>query len=102
MPPPSKKANSLSIRLVESAVYLRSSAPQARRRRGNHDPDSRTSVLRGLLVLDLVKPTKITSIDVELVATTDTAWPEGTLNVANGYMHVSLLTTRYRHRCSPS
>ncbi|KAF9553024.1 hypothetical protein CPC08DRAFT_698073 [Agrocybe pediades] len=70
-----KKANSLSIRLTESAVFLRSDVGPSRRHQ--QQDNIRTSVLRGLLVLDLVKPTKITSIEVELNATTSTAWPEG-------------------------
>lgn len=65
----------MSIRLTESAVFLRSDATPSRR--NNHADNVRTSMLRGLLVLDLVKPTKITSIEVELTATTSTAWPEG-------------------------
>lgn len=66
--------NCLSIRLSESAVFLRTDASAGRRR--NVDAP-RTSMLRGLLTLELVKPTKITSIDIELQATTSTAWPEG-------------------------
>ncbi|TRM69068.1 hypothetical protein BD626DRAFT_391817 [Schizophyllum amplum] len=34
-------------------------------------------MLRGLLILDLVKPTKISSIELELSAKASTAWPEG-------------------------
>jgi hypothetical protein len=33
--------------------------------------------VRGLLVLELAKPTKIESVELELVATAATAWPEG-------------------------
>ncbi|KAF8911495.1 hypothetical protein CPB84DRAFT_1761971 [Gymnopilus junonius] len=64
----SKRTNSLSIRLTESAVFLRTDGvPQ---RRNAASPDTRSSMLRGLLILDLVKPTKITSIEVEFTATT--------------------------------
>lgn len=66
------KKNSLSIRLTESAVFLRSDG--AGRRRGG---GSRPSMLRGLLTLDLAKPTRITSIELELQAKSVTAWPEG-------------------------
>ncbi|KAG6841423.1 hypothetical protein C0991_011317 [Blastosporella zonata] len=34
-------------------------------------------MLRGLLVLELAKPTRITSIELELIAKSSTAWPEG-------------------------
>lgn len=70
------KKNSLAIRLTESAVFLRTN-DNSRRTRNN---DSRTSMLRGLLTLDLVKPTRITSIELQLQAKTATAWPEGGKN----------------------
>ncbi|KAF8967977.1 hypothetical protein BDZ97DRAFT_1755710 [Flammula alnicola] len=71
----SRKSNALNIRLTESAVFLPTdSAPP---RRDATLPDVRNATLRGLLILDLVKPTKITSIEVELTAMTSTAWPEG-------------------------
>ena len=70
-----KKGNCLSIRLAESAVFLPTDG--ALYRRGNTAPRGRNSLLRGLLVLDLVKPTKITSIDVELSAISSSAWSEG-------------------------
>jgi len=66
--------NCLSIRLSESAVFLRTDDPTGRRRIIDAPP---TSMLRGLLTLELAKPTKITSIDIELQATTSTALPEG-------------------------
>ncbi|KAF9486001.1 hypothetical protein BDN70DRAFT_916541 [Pholiota conissans] len=71
----SKKSNSLSIRLTESAVFLPTDNTPLRR--NTRIPDSRNATLRGLLILDLVKPTKISKIDIELFATTSTAWPEG-------------------------
>lgn len=65
--------NSLSIRLAESVIFLRAD-PSGRNR---NLPDAPPAVLRGLLTLTLVKPTKISSIEVELVCKTSTAWPEG-------------------------
>ncbi|GLB37733.1 putative cyclin binding protein [Lyophyllum shimeji] len=67
------KKNPLTIRLTESAVFLRSDGTGRR----NHGRESRPSLLRGLLVLELAKPTRITSIELELVAKSSTAWPEG-------------------------
>ncbi|KAH6913929.1 cyclin binding protein [Coprinopsis sp. MPI-PUGE-AT-0042] len=61
----------LSIRLSESAVYLRTEG------HGRRSTDPRSSLLRGLLVLELLKPTKITSIELELTATSCNLWPEG-------------------------
>lgn len=74
-PKPKKKGNCLSIRLTESAVFLPIDGTP--NRRGSTVRPDRNAMLRGLLVLDLVKPTKIRSIDVELSAITSTAWPEG-------------------------
>ncbi|KAF5321136.1 hypothetical protein D9619_001689 [Psilocybe cf. subviscida] len=70
-----KQSSQLTIRLTESAVFLPTDGIPTRR--GSTLPDPRNAVLRGLLILELVKPTKITSIDVELTAVTSTAWPEG-------------------------
>ncbi len=67
------KRNSVSIRLTESAVFLRTDDSAGRSR----IPEARSSLLRGLLILELVKPTKITSIELKLQATSSTSWPEG-------------------------
>lgn len=72
-PGPKGTKNSLSIRLTESAVFLRTNSSAGRSR----VDDSRPSMLRGLLTLELVKPTKISTIEIELQAKTATAWPEG-------------------------
>ncbi|KAJ6631582.1 hypothetical protein B0H10DRAFT_1772333 [Mycena sp. CBHHK59/15] len=70
--------NSLTIRLTEAAVFLRTTENNARRRSPANDPaDAPPSMLRGLLTLNIVKPVKITSIDLELQAKTSTSWPEG-------------------------
>lgn len=66
------KNNTLSIRLTESAVYLSTDqAPEDR------SVEQRSTLLRGLLILHLAKPTKITSIEAELTATSSLSWPEG-------------------------
>ncbi|KAG6861114.1 hypothetical protein C0995_003843 [Termitomyces sp. Mi166 len=68
-----EKKNPLTIRLTEAAVFLRSDGLGRR----HHGSDSRPSMLRGLLVLELAKPTRITSIELELIAKSSIAWPEG-------------------------
>jgi hypothetical protein len=73
-----KKTNCLSIRLAESAVFLPTDGAPNRRVNDRFD---RNGLLRGLLVLDLVKPTKITSIDVDLSAISSVSWPEGAFHV---------------------
>ncbi|KAL0569406.1 hypothetical protein V5O48_012560 [Marasmius crinis-equi] len=70
---PSKRQNTLSILLAESVVFLRTNDTTGRNRYG----DSQTSIVRGLLVLDVVKPMKISAIELELIAKSATAWPEG-------------------------
>jgi hypothetical protein len=69
---PKSKSNSLSIRLTESAVFLTTDGHTPAR-----GSEQRSTLLRGLLILQLVKPTKIKSIDVELTATASSSWPEG-------------------------
>ncbi|KDQ50864.1 hypothetical protein JAAARDRAFT_41651 [Jaapia argillacea MUCL 33604] len=68
--------NTLSIRLTESVVFLRA-ADAIGRRRSSQNNDSPPALLRGLLTLNLVKPTRVTSIEVELQGRSTTAWPEG-------------------------
>ncbi|KAL0066316.1 hypothetical protein AAF712_006747 [Marasmius tenuissimus] len=70
---PTRRQNSLSIQLAESVVFLRTNDATGRNRYG----DSQTSIVRGLLVLDVVKPMKISAIELELTAKSATAWPEG-------------------------
>ncbi|THV05159.1 hypothetical protein K435DRAFT_961538 [Dendrothele bispora CBS 962.96] len=65
--------NSLNISLAESAVFLRTNDTSGR----NRYNDSRPTMLRGLLTLELVKPTRISSIQLELQARSSIAWPEG-------------------------
>ncbi|KAI0629402.1 hypothetical protein C8Q77DRAFT_1065317 [Trametes polyzona] len=67
--------NSLDIRLAESVVFLRAGDATGRQR--NLQADAPPGMVRGLLVLNLAKPTRITSIEIELVGKTVTAWPEG-------------------------
>jgi hypothetical protein len=66
--------NSLSLALVESALFLR--AIHLHRTPSSHD-NAPPAILRGLLVLSLAKPTRISSIQAELVAESVTVWTEG-------------------------
>ncbi|KAH9910413.1 uncharacterized protein B0H18DRAFT_895733 [Fomitopsis serialis] len=77
MPTPTKQPqkNAFDIRLAESVVFLRAGDATGRPR--NMQADAPPGMLRGLLTLTLVKPTKISSIEIELVGKTSTAWPEG-------------------------
>ncbi|KAI0753124.1 hypothetical protein C8Q80DRAFT_1150163 [Daedaleopsis nitida] len=67
--------NALAIRLAESVVFLRAGDATGRQR--TISADASPGMVRGILVLNLAKPTRITSIEVELVGKTVTAWPEG-------------------------
>ena len=70
------RKNSLSVSLAESVVFLRSVDVSTRRpvTAANGPP----SMLRGLLILNLVRPTRISSIRVDLVGESVTMWTEGT------------------------
>jgi len=84
MPPTiSPRKNSLSISLTESVVFLRSVDVSTHRptTRENTPP----SILRGLLILSLVKPTRISSIKVDFIGQSVTTWTKGTLS------HLSLI-----------
>jgi hypothetical protein len=72
------RKNSLSISLTESVVFLRSVDVSTHRptTRENTPP----SILRGLLILSLVKPTRISSIKVDFIGQSVTTWTEGTLS----------------------
>ena len=65
----------LSIRLTESVVFLRT--PDTYSRRHLVQSDAPESVVRGLLTLELQKPTRISSIEIELVANSNNNWSEG-------------------------
>ncbi|KAI9441621.1 hypothetical protein H4582DRAFT_1933824 [Lactarius indigo] len=67
--------NSLSISLIDPVVFLRGVDYSSRRStiRENAPP----SVLRGLLTLCLTKPTRISSIQVDLVGQSVVTWSEG-------------------------
>lgn len=73
-PRPTK--NNLSIRLTESVVFLRGAIESTVTGRRSHR-EAQPAMLRGLLTLDLVKPTKISSIEIVLEGKSTTAWPEG-------------------------
>ncbi|KAF8891808.1 hypothetical protein BD779DRAFT_1513256 [Infundibulicybe gibba] len=63
------RKTSFKITLNESVVFLRPN----RSRSGEPPP----SLLRGLLILELAKPTRITSIELDLQAESLTSWPDG-------------------------
>jgi hypothetical protein len=64
--------HSLAISLIDPIVFLRG-ADFSRGRHENAPP----SILRGLLTLSLTKPTRISSIEVELIGQSLTTWSEG-------------------------
>lgn len=64
--------NSLAISLIDPIVFLRG-VDFSRGRHENAPP----SILRGLLTLCLTKPTRISSIEVELIGQSVTTWSEG-------------------------
>ncbi|KAH9174969.1 hypothetical protein EDB89DRAFT_426043 [Lactarius sanguifluus] len=69
-------SNSLSISLIDSIVFLRG-VDHSSWRATVHE-NAPPSILRGLLTLCLTKPTRISSIQVELIGQSMTTWLEGT------------------------
>lgn len=77
---PKSHRNGLQIRLTESVVFLRGSIESTvfgRRAAQQAQP----AMLRGLLVLELDKPMKISSIELTLEGKIRMTWPEGTIEV---------------------
>lgn len=70
-----EEKNQLSIRLAEPVIYLKDVDFSGRCL--THNELSPPSMVRGILVLHLSKPTKISSIGIELTARSATRWPEG-------------------------
>ncbi|KAG2159160.1 uncharacterized protein EDB93DRAFT_1075989 [Suillus bovinus] len=66
--------NTLCIRLTESVVFLRTSDPTGRDRNQNNEAPA---MVRGLLTLNIVKPTRISSIESELQGKATTSSFEG-------------------------
>lgn len=67
--------NTLDIRLTESVVFLRAGDATGRQR--TVAADAAPGMVRGLLILTLVKPIKVSRIEVTLIGKTVTTWPEG-------------------------
>jgi hypothetical protein len=82
----------LLISLVEPVVYLKSAGFSGRRltRNGLVPP----SMIRGVLTLRLSKPTKISSIGIELTAKSYIRLPHGTLSILNHY-HINSPTPAF-------
>ncbi|KAH9013780.1 hypothetical protein EDB84DRAFT_1531755 [Lactarius hengduanensis] len=70
-------SNSLSISLIDPIVFLRG-VDDSSWRATVHE-NAPPSILRGLLTLCLAKPTRISSIQVELIGQSMTTWLEGTV-----------------------
>ena len=73
---PKTGKNTLSIRLTESVVFLRGSVDTVVTGRRT-TREAQPAVLRGLLILNLTKPMKVSSIEITLEGKAQSAWPEG-------------------------
>ncbi|EGN91882.1 hypothetical protein SERLA73DRAFT_80061 [Serpula lacrymans var. lacrymans S7.3] len=95
--------NTLAIRLTESVVYLRTNDPTGRRRTQD---DVAPSMIRGLLTLNIAKPTRISSIELELQGKVTTSWPEGVgarrIEVTESHKIFSASTVFFRAGSTPS
>lgn len=89
--------NTLFIRLTESVVFLRTSDPTGRDRVQDNAPPA---MVRGLLTLNIVRPTRISSIEIELQGKATTSSFEGacdSISRKRETVHLRVL----RGRCTP-
>ena len=84
-----KEKSRLTIRLAEPVVYLKDVDFSGKDR--THNELSPPSIVRGILVLHLSKPTKICSIDIELTAKSSTYHSERTSRIP---VELKLFTNR--------
>lgn len=71
--------NSATLRLTEPVIFLRCGADSSSRRRRTTTVDRPPALLRAILTLKLVKPTRVNSIDVVFEGVSKTDWPDGEL-----------------------
>jgi len=69
--------NSLTLSLTESVLFLRT--PDFSTPLPTTHQNVSPSMLRGLLILTLCKPTRISRIQVNLLGESATTWTEGTV-----------------------
>ena len=74
--------NSVSLHLTEPVIFLRNGLDSASHRQRVGSADHPPALLRGLLTLKLVKPTRIKSIEVLLEGISKTDWPDGAIFTA--------------------
>ncbi|KAG1903293.1 uncharacterized protein F5891DRAFT_1018584 [Suillus fuscotomentosus] len=95
--------NTLCIRLTESVVFLRISDPTGRDRNQNNEAPA---MVRGLLTLNVVKPTRISSIEIELQGKATTSSFEGVgarrIEVTEQYKVFSASTVFFQAASLPS
>jgi hypothetical protein len=83
--------SSLTVRLTEPVVPLRSTPERASR---HHDSEMLPpAIVRGLLTLKLAKPTKVSSIELELQAKATTRYAKGKVLLLD-HVHTVPLTRR--------
>ena len=97
--PSFKMPNSLSLSLTESVLFLRA-VHIAHQHPSTHD-NAPPSILRALLILSLAKPTRISSIEVELVAQSVTIWTEGTAILSAFSRYIGLRFLQAKARVTP-
>jgi arrestin-related trafficking adapter 3/6 len=83
--------NSATLRLTEPVIFLRNGSDSSSGRRRVGGADCPPALLRGLLTLKLVKPTRVKSIEVLLEGISKTDWPDGTPFTAQRHLFYSRL-----------
>ncbi|KIM31493.1 hypothetical protein M408DRAFT_327686 [Serendipita vermifera MAFF 305830] len=80
--------NSATLRLTEPVIFLRAGTDSSSRRRRAQTVEAPPALLRAILTLKLVKPTRVNSIDVTFEGTTKTDWPDVGGGIATRRMEV--------------
>lgn len=90
--------NSATLRLTEPVIFLRCGTDSASRRGRGESIESPPALLRAILTLKLVKPTRVTIIDVTFEGVSKTDWPDGELASLSATQLVMTSFSRW-HSC---
>ncbi|PVF97501.1 hypothetical protein CPB86DRAFT_707007 [Serendipita vermifera] len=80
--------NTATLRLTEPVIFLRTGSDSTSQRRRGGRPDYPPALLRGLLSLKIVKPTRIKSVDVVFEGVARTDWPDVGVGVGTRRMEI--------------
>jgi len=82
--------NTATLRLTEPVIFLRSGADCTSRRRRALNVQNPPALLRAILTLKLVKPTRVKSIEVVFEGVAKTDWPDGESRPFFSFMPINM------------